>query len=369
MGARDHVARSRPSADSAGSVMDTLDRLMAAMEATAAAEEAGAEDIAVSIDRLRAQGWLSDAGISDPGVTAMRLVRTGAANLPVGRLWEGHLNALYLARVHGDVATARKVDRLVAEGAFLGVWGADGDVPVAPSADGAALRGHKVFASGLGTVTHAVVTVSSGPDVRLALVDVRDRVRADASGWNMEGMRATASGRYDMDGIPERDILWLGGPGDYLTEPHFVGGVWRIAALQTGGSVGLLDAAAAELRARGRLDAPAQMARLSAMVVRSLGASALVTHAARMAAPGAPMAPEACAALSAASRLLSEEVGLDVIRAVEQCIGLAHFETGSVTGRKARDLAVYMRQAARDAFQTRVGEASVAREGDLWTLF
>jgi alkylation response protein AidB-like acyl-CoA dehydrogenase len=181
-------------------------------------------------------------------------------------------------------------------------------------------------------------------------------------------MRATASGRYDFDGIPIGDVTWLGGSGDYLREPRFVGGVWRIAALQVGGALGLLDATAAGLRARDRLGAPAQMARLSAVSIHALGASALVTRAARAAAPGAPQSPEEAAALSAAARLLTEETGLDAIRAAEQCVGLAHFEDGSVTGRKARDLSVYLRQAARDAFQIRVGEACFGTEGGLWKL-
>jgi len=352
-------------------VRDTvpLGQIAAALDAVAATEEAGNADIAASIALLRQAGWLCDDGATDPHLTAERLCRVGAANLPVGRLWEGHVNALYLARVHGDAPTSARVEKLVAQGAFLGVWGADGTVPVAPSPGGSNLVGQKNFASGLGTVTHAVVTVSSGPQVRLGLVDVRDMARADPSVWKMQGMRATASGRYDFDGIAMGNILWLGGPGDYLIEPHFVGGVWRIAALQIGGALGLLDAAADELRSRDRLNAPAQMARLSSVAIRALGASALVTRAAIAASPGAPQSPQAAAAISAAARLLTEEVGLDSIRAVEQCLGLAHFEEGSRTGRKARDLSVYLRQAARDAFQTRVGEACFAGEGELWTVF
>ncbi len=347
----------------------SLDHIAEVLGAAADAEEAGTADIAASIALLRQARWLSDDGASDPDLTAERLRRVGAANLSVGRLWEGHVNALYLAHVHGDKRAVAQVDALVTKGAFLGVWGADGTTPVAPSADGSTLVGHKLFASGLGTVTHAVTTISSGPAVRLALVNVSDPARADASVWNMHGMRATASGRYEFEGVATDDILWLGGPGDYLKEPHFVGGVWRIGALQVGGALGLLDAAAAQLRARDRLNAPAQMARLSEVAIRALGASALVSRAAIAAAPGASQAPDEAAALSAAARLLSEEVGLDAIRVVQQCLGLAHFEDESVTGRKARDLSVYLRQAARDAFQTRVGEACFKREGGLWTLF
>ncbi len=344
------------------------DKFFRLLEASAASEDMGEISIARSVGRLREAGWLTDDGTVDADLSAERLQRVGAVNLSVGRLWEGHMNALYLARVHGDERSRERIAELVNDGAFLGVWGADGDTPVVPAPNGISLTGSKNYASGLGTVTHAVVSVSSGPQVRLGLVDVRDMSRADPSCWRMQGMRATASGRYDFDGIAMGDILWLGGPGDYLKEPHFVGGVWRIAALQIGGAVGLLDSAATILRANGRLEAPAQMGRLSACAIRAFGASALTTQAARAGLPGAHHAPSEVAAIAAAARLLTEEVALDAIRTVEQCLGLAHFEDGSATGRKARDLAVYLRQAARDAYQTRVGEACFEREGSLWTL-
>jgi alkylation response protein AidB-like acyl-CoA dehydrogenase len=355
-------------ADASPASAPSCDAVASALAGAAPREEAGTADIARSVALLRRAGWLLDDGAAAPELTAARLRRVGAANLPVGRLFEGHINALYLARIHGDASAAERVNSLVKQGAFLGVWGADGAVPVGLSPDGATLVGQKNFASGLGTVSHAVVTVCSGPDVRLALVGVRDATRSDPSVWTMQGMRATASGCYDFNGIPVADILWLGAPGDYLTEPHFVGGVWRIAALQIGGALGLLAEAADILRARDRLAAPAQMARLSAVVIQSLGASALVTRAAIAAAPKAVQTPDQAAAISAAARLLTEEVALDAIRTVEQCLGLGHFEEASATNRKARDLAVYLRQAARDAFQTRVGEACFAQEGRLWTL-
>lgn len=262
-----------------------MDGIAANLNATAAAEEIRSADIAASINMLRRARWLTDDGACDPDRAVRRLCRVGAANLPVGRLWEGHMNALYLAQVHGHSQTAARVDDMVARGAFFGVWGADGDVAVEPALDGKSLVGQKNFASGLGTVTHALVTVSSGRKVRLALVDVRDRARADASVWKMKGMRATASGRYDFNGIAIEDILWIGDPGDYLTEPHFVGGVWRIAALQIGAALGLLDAAANSLRGLGRLDAPAQMSRLSTVAIRALGAAAVTQRAAQAADP------------------------------------------------------------------------------------
>lgn len=329
------------------------------LRAAAGPEERGESPVSRSIALLHEAGLLQDDGNADPIRTARALMQVGAANLSVGRLWEGHVNALRLIRLYGSAALQRTVDARIAKGALLGVWGADGPVPVTLDAGGTRLEGSKRFASGLGTVTHALVSVNSDAGVRLALVDVRDPGRADASCWTMQGMRATASGSYDFSVLAMQD--WVGGPDDYLKEPHFVGGVWRIAALQAGAAIGLLDRAATELRAMGRMQAEAQQARLMAVLTRAWAGAALAERAA-LASVDTSLEAEQIVATSIAARIFTEEVGLDAIRAVEQSIGLRHFEAGSDTGRMARDLAVYLRQAARDAFLQRAARQALGRK-------
>lgn len=339
-----------------------------ALRAAAAEEERGTRPIGRSIDLLRQADLLTDDGATDPARTARVLMQVGAANLGVGRLFEGHVNALHLVRLYGTKVQEARVDRQIAEGALLGVWGADGAAPVTLDATGQHLQGGKCYASGLGTVTHAVVTVDSGPEVRLALVDVTDAAPADPSAWDMQGMRATASGSFDFTGLPVDRIEWIGDPGDYLKEPHFVGGVWRIAALQAGATVGLLDLAATELRAAGRMGAEAQRGRLMDVLMRTWAGMALTERAAGAAADR-HIAPDDIVTTSIAARLFTEEVGLDAIRAVEQSIGLRHFEAGSETGRMARDLAVYLRQAARDAFLQRAAQTALGVDERIWGVF
>ena len=216
-------------------------RLARTLDSAAAAEEAGADRyrrIRCAICAWRA-GWTTTAPPIPPEPCS-RLQRVGAANLPVGRLWEGHMNALYLARVHGDAAAEAAVQSLAADGAILGVWGADGTVPVAPGPDGA-LAGDKLLPPASAPSPMRSSPSPPGPAVRLGLIDVRDAGRADEGAWQMSGMRATASGRFDAQGIALQDVVWIGGPGAYVTEPHFVGGVWRIAALQVGAALGLLE--------------------------------------------------------------------------------------------------------------------------------
>lgn len=335
------------------------------LRAAARAEESGKSPVTASIDTLRHAGLMFEDGTADPTRTTHALLQIGAANLGVGRLWEGHVNALRLVRLYGTAAQTRQAEHLIKNGGLFGVWGADGATPATIQAG--VLHGEKIFASGLGTVTHALITLNSGPDVQLALIDVGDRQRADASQWDMLGMKATASGKFDFSGVPIGDANLIGAPGDYLKEPHFVGGIWRIAALQAGATVGLIDAAAEVLRAMGRLEAEAQLARLMPVLMQAWAGIALVERAALAGADD--LDNETIVSTSIAARLFTEEVALDAIKAVEQSLGLQHFVQTSETGRMARDLSVYLRQVARDAFLQRAARHAFADAETTWGVF
>lgn len=335
------------------------------LHTAARAEESGERPINTSIDILRDAGLMLEDGAASPLRVAHALMRIGAANLSVGRLWEGHVNALRLIQLYGSPAQARHAEQVIRRGGLLGVWGADGGTPA--TFEAGVLQGEKAFASGLGTVTHAVISLNSGPEVQLALMDVTDPERGDATRWDMLGMRATASGKFDFSGLPLKDENLIGAPGDYLKEPHFVGGVWRIAALQAGAAAGLIDAAAADLRDMDRLDAEAQLARLMQVLMRVWAGMALVERAA-LASTGDAGA-ETIVSNSIAARIYTEEVALETITAVEQSLGLRHFTAASETGRMARDLSVYLRQAARDALLQRTARHALSSGETIWGVF
>lgn len=345
---------------------DTPVALYRALARRAVIEDREAGEIGYSVDLLRKAGWLDETGREEPARMARRLMRIAGANLSLARLYEGHVNALRLIELHGNPQQLSRALALIAQGGFLGVWGAEGERPLRE--EGELLNGAKIFASGLGTVSHAVVSVG-GMEGRIGLVPVRDSTRQSPQEWRMPGMRATRSGGYDFTGVSLDDVDWIGEPGCYPTEPGFVSGVWRIAALQLGATLGLLDAAARRLRALERMEAEAQLIRLGPPVMRTLAADGLVLRAARFAESDEAFdLPERAAVLSATARLLTEELGQHAIAAVEQSIGLGHFEPQSETGRIARDLAVYMRQAARDALTKRVGAHVLCREASIWEL-
>ncbi|MEP3530130.1 MAG: acyl-CoA dehydrogenase [Sulfitobacter sp.] len=336
-----------------------------ALRKAAPDEEAGTAPISASIEILRDAGLMLEDGAASPLRTAHALMQIGAANLSVGRLWEGHVNALRLIRLYGSPAQAEHAKQVIKDGGLLGVWGADGGTPA--KAEGSVLQGEKIFASGLGTVTHALISLNSGPEVQLALIDVTDPRRGDATQWDMLGMQATASGTYNFSGLPLGEEARIGAPGDYLKEPHFIGGVWRIAALQAGAAAGLIDAAASALRDMDRLEAEAQLARLMQVLMRVWAGMALVERAGQ--ASVGDHEEETIVSTSIAARLYTEEVALDTIKAVEQSLGLRHFTASSETGRMARDLSVYLRQAARDAFLQRAAGHALSSEKATWGVF
>ncbi|WP_235940266.1 MULTISPECIES: acyl-CoA dehydrogenase family protein [unclassified Salipiger] len=298
-----------------------------------------------------------------PETLALALRDTAREDLSIARLVEGHANALQLARSYGKAAFKCKIEAEAANGTILGVWGAD--VPSTPvsATGGGRLSGAKRFASGLGVVDLAFVTAGAGSEQQLFVIDASQSQRHDHGSWHMVGMQASQSGTFLCEGL---DGEPLGSAGDYTREPHFAGGTWRIAAVSLGGIVGLLDRCSAVLRERGQFAAEGHLYRLTPVTLRAVLAWPAVLRAARIAegAAGAG-SPDRAATISIGTRLLTEELGQDTISAAERSVGLAMFADDNATGRYARDLACYLRQAARDAFMLGAGRAMLGQPNGL----
>lgn len=338
----------------------------------AASEDQDNTSIATSVDVLRADDWLvrclpvSHGGesLGAGGLGAQESVsalsRIAEYSLSLARIFEGHINALGLIFRWGTDDLQTRVAEQVKDGLLLGVWGADAETPVRYCADANRLTGKKRYASGLGEVGRAVVTTSTEAGVQLCLVDVSEAARADASHWQMTGMRASASGHYDLTEVAGQSVEPLGNPDVYQIEPWFHGGVWRIASVQIGGVFGVLELAREELRRLGRLDNDAHVARLAPLLFRARAARELIiTVASRINEKQPPIDPDTLMAESIFTRLLTEDIGLDTISAVERSIGLSMFESDSHVGRQCRDLATYLRQAAPDGLLQLAGRVAL----------
>lgn len=299
------------------------------------------------------------------------LRRIGRANLSVGRIIEGHFNALRLIGLYGDQAQKRRFLARAGEGAVFGVWGADGPKPVAiaQAAPGELrLRGSKRFASGLGLLRFAVVTTRDGSGhVQLVIADANDPGRADPSTWKTSGMRATASGDYAFDGMSIPVSRVLGDRDVYMREPHFEGGVWRYAAVQLGGLEALTEIARRHVRDR-KLIADSIIARRITDLALACETGRLWVESACVRVEAAGAGPDEVAYVLLAREAV-EQACVQGMTIVDRLIGAASFFDAHPLDRIRRDLSFYLRQANLDGkaqSAARSFAASDAAVGEMW---
>lgn len=362
--------------------VDSARALAPRIAARAGAADRGEATLAPDMKDLRDSGLLQtslaafaggvglcwQAGALTDGLDVLRVL--GRANLAVARLFEGHVNAVKLVMLYGAPKTQACVARAVRGGALMGVWGAEGARPVGVRAEGKLLRldGAKRFASGLGLVTLAVLSASDEDGATsLVVVPADDPGRADATSWQVSGMRATASGDFEASGLLLDGDAMLGGPNDFYREPHFHGGVWRYAAAQLGGVEALVEAMRVDLAARGRLSDPHQAARFARGAMACETARLWVREASlTVEAPGAPAES---ATRSVLARLAVERAALETMTEMDRALGTAGHFTDHPVERIRRDLAFYLRQAAPDQALHAASLALAARSGpvgDFW---
>lgn len=384
------LRRPAPSATEETPALDRLRSLLPAIAARAAALDVdgaspeGAfpkEDVAALAAEglLRAplpesdggHGWGTAPAGAVPLSVALRLL--GRASLPLGRIFEGHVNAAKLVLRRGTAAQAEAAARDLRAGRLFGVWNTDppgGEPPL--SLENGVLKGRKVLCSGAGWVERALVTARDAgapadAPARMVLAPLQRRARADLSGWTAQGMRASATGAVDFTGLRVGPADLIGGPGDYLAQPDFSAGAWRFAAVHCGGVEAVLGALRDHLRRTGRGGDPHQAARLGQAATATETARLWVEAAAlRAEAPGA--GPEAVAHVGLA-RLAVERAALDVLELAQRSVGLQAFMRPHPLERLTRDLATYLRQPAPDRVLAEAAAfvlSAPQEPGDLW---
>ncbi|MFY9294990.1 MAG: acyl-CoA dehydrogenase family protein [Methylorubrum rhodinum] len=327
----------------------------------------------VAINRLRREGRLSaplpvalgGEGLCEPGqVGALRrlLTETGRDSLPVGRLFEGHVNALALVLRYADPGTREALARDARDGHLFGVWNTE------PKENGLTLdavgrlHGAKSFASGAGFVTRPLVTARM-PDGRSLMLVMRLKAgeRADLGEWRVHGMRATATGTVDFSGLSLGDGAVIGAPDDYSRQPFFFAGAWRFLAVQLGGMEAVVEIFRTHMRDTGRGGDPHQQARFGRSLIALESCRLLVARAAEIAAAEA-LVPERVVACVNLARAAIDQAGLDVLTLAQRSVGLAGFLDDHPLEAQMRDLATYLRQPAPDFALT--GMAAHVLDGD-----
>jgi hypothetical protein len=195
-----------------------------------------------------------------PAALELRLVRrVAAADSSVGRIFDGHLNALERLAVQAPAPLREQELEAARSGSLLaGVWGGDpgpqeGEpATVVVRGATAVLRGVKTFCSGAGGIDRAAVLARAqdgGPPL-LVWVDVADssHVEIDPDWYRARGLAASVSHRVVFHDAPL--LGRLGQPGAIGAQPWFARDALRTAASWAGMADTAVDAALATLAER-----------------------------------------------------------------------------------------------------------------------
>lgn len=284
------------------------------------------------------------------------LYGVGREDLPLGRLFEGHVDATQIVNRYGTAAQRAWLTDAVRHGVVLGMWNADLPGEPLQLVDGR-LAGGKRFASGAGVVSHALVTVDRPGGRQLLLLDLATTPPViDRTLWRVVGMQRSETHAVRWSDVPVGDEALVGRPGDYEREPWFSGGALRFASVQAGGIARLVDGTRDHLVAAGRADDPHQAGRLARLYTLATAATAAV----RAAADGWFTDNAARLPRVAAARAAVYAAGGEALILVQEAIGVQSLFLDHPLAATITDLSMYLRQPGPDAQRMQVGAAVAA---------
>jgi alkylation response protein AidB-like acyl-CoA dehydrogenase len=292
-------------------------------------------------------------GVGLRGLSLSEVLRSiGSGGLPLGRLFEGHVNAIELVLRYGNRGQIELLAKEAQAGKLFGVWNTDDSngLRLIHRQGRTWLEGRKILASGAGHIERPLVTATDEDGRRLMVLPKLDAPdRADLSRWKAQGMRASATGAVDFTGVEIKPIEIVGHEGDYERQPWFSGGAWRFAAVHLGGMERLFDLLRRHLRDTNRGKDPHQAARLGRAAMAVETARLWVAQSASISeTPLGPRGAEQLVAYVNLARLAVEAAALDLMQLVHRSVGLQAFLRPNPIERISRDLATYLRQPGPD---------------------
>lgn len=290
--------------------------------------------------------WLASGALNLPlpgsGLTAHRwerLAEFAETDVVAGRLAEAHTDAIViLAELDGPEA---RPDQL------WGVWTAESrDAVLHARAAGAevTLEGTKVWCSGAGICSHALVTARSpdepGAPRGLFAVALDDPgVRALPSTWRNAGMAGSDTRAVQFSGAR---AVAVGAPGDYLNRPGFWHGAIGVSACWFGGA----RAVAAPLYAAAGESADAHtLAHLGAVDAALTAAEATLSWAAQQVDADPAGSAGTAELVARRARAVVETAVDEVITRSGRALGPGPLCQDSQHARRVADLSIYVRQS------------------------
>lgn len=301
----------------------------------------------------------------------------GQGNLSVGRILEGHMNALQLIHVFAGPTARQRWYRAARAGHLFGVWNteAGNGVRFLEQPGGQwKIEGCKTFCSGSVAVTRPLITgeliaadgTSKGWQMAIVPLD-RYEVPVDTSFWTPLGMENSVSYRLDFSGILLEAGDLLGKPDDYHRQPWFSGGAIRFAAVHLGGAEALLEETRQFLRSLGRTADAYQRTRLGQMAIMAETGNLWLERSGRMADTDDDT--EKVITYANMVRTVIEEICTETLRLAERCVGARGLMHPQRIAALHTDLSMYLRQPAPDAALEQVGAYVGEKQTDVHDLW
>lgn len=314
---------------------------------------------------------------SEPGGQAALLrilAALGGADLALGRLYEGHVNALILVAAYGSESQIAAAAEDAEQGMLFGVWNTGDARPVELDEDDGSFRlsGTKLFATGAAFVDRAIVTAErAGKGWQMTLVPMNtlratQSVRVDRGSWYPLGMASSESFGIEFTSAPLSPQDLIGTGGDFYREPLFRGGAIRFAAVHAGAVLRLHKTFAEWLIAQNRMEDPYQLARMGEVALHARESILWVERAAELAemafhVDAAEPARDEMVEFANMMRLRIERIATTTIQQVVSGMGARGLLQPGGLERIVRDLTMYLRQPAPDYVLAETGRASLRR--------
>lgn len=283
------------------------------------------------------------------------LLRVGATDIPLGRLVEGHVDALRILAQAGSEPRP---------GEQYGVWASrSAGTGLAATVEGERLwlNGTIRFASGAGVIQRALVPVWLDDSTHLLVDLATGELPVDRLQWRTSAMSVSQSHTVSVRdvAVPRSEVV--GGENFYLQRPAFLPGGVGVAAVWVGGLVRVLEVTMSMLA--GRAVSPVQEARLGRARLQLISAlMAVRTAAARLDEVFADSAPRdqpdvraEIAGVSAEARGVVAGSVVAALAEIRMLAGPAGLAFDPDLGHAIDDLGLYVAQLNLDAEATRLG--------------
>lgn len=355
--------------------MAMLDDALEKIRKNAKAAETSADGLKKEFQWLREAGLLKivlpgealDFNLPHTPALLKLLTAMGKANLSVGRIFEGHINTLYLIHLYAnDEQRKRWFAEVEDQGMLFGIWNTQAQPGITFTANGEQLivNGCKTFCSGAVVVNRALITGNIEQGDRkgwqMAIVDMSAIAaeKIDKSSWKTLGMKASGSYMIDFSGYKMHPEDLISMPGIYLKQPHFSGGAIRFAAVHLGGAEAIAENTIQYLQSLNRTEDPIQKMRIATIMMQLTTGQIWLDKAGENydAWISDQKFEQDLIAFANMTRVTIEDLCLRIMDESNKCIGARGLMEPYDMERIFRDLTFYLRQPAPDATRLNVAD-------------